>query len=229
MSSEANDNIIKDEDLENIVCIIKFILILDNSGKRIYCQYYTKEYETLESQFDFENRLSRITATLSVDRNQVDIFNFENYNVICKINNEVAIFIGQDENDNEVLLDHFLETFEMELFNFIGEDLSREKVLNHYNEIVLLVDEMITGGVVLNIDEHSLYNRIKNSEKTQTNNDKQEQQSGGGIMSGLFGYFTGKKSNQTPSEQKKEEQESSNIFGSLMASAKGYLKKNIEY
>jgi len=229
MSSEANDNIIKDEDLENIVCIIKFILILDNSGKRIYCQYYTKEYETLESQFDFENRLSRITATLSVDRNQVDIFNFENYNIICKINNEVAIFIGQDENDNEVLLDHFLETFEMELFNFIGEDLSREKVLNHYNEIVLLVDEMITGGVVLNIDEHSLYNRIKNSEKTQTNNDKQEQQSGGGIMSGLFGYFTGKKSNQTPSEQKKEEQESSNIFGGLMASAKGYLKKNIEY
>ena len=228
MSSEANENIIKDEDLENIVCLIKFILILDNSGKRIYCQYYTKEYETLESQFDFENRLSRITATLSIDRNQVDIFNFENYNIICKINNEVAIFIGQDENDNEVLLDHFLETFEMELFNFIGEDLSREKVLNHYNDIVLLVDEIVTGGVVLNIDEHSLYNRII-FEKTQTNNEKQEQQSGGGIMSGLFGYFTGKKSNQTPSEQKKEEKESSNIFGGLMASAKGYLKKNIEY
>ena len=228
MSSEANENIIKDEDLENIVCLIKFILILDNSGKRIYCQYYTKEYETLESQFDFESRLSRITATLSIDRNQVDIFNFENYNIICKINNEVAIFIGQDENDNEVLLDHFLETFEMELFNFIGEDLSREKVLNHYNDIVLLVDEIVTGGVVLNIDEHSLYNRIS-FEKTQTNNEKQEQQSGGGIMSGLFGYFTGKKSNQTPSEQKKEEKESSNIFGGLMASAKGYLKKNIEY
>ena len=229
MSSEANDNIIKDEDLENVVCLIKFILILDNSGKRIYCQYYTKEYETLESQFDFESRLSKITATLSIDRNQVDIFNFENYNIICKINNEVAIFIGQDENDNEVLLDHFLETFEMELFNFIGEDLSREKVLNHYNDIVLLVDEIVIGGVVLNIDEHSLYNRIKNSEKTHTNNEKQEQQSGGGIMSGLFGYFTGKKINQTPSEQKKEEQESSNIFGGLMASAKGYLKKNIEY
>ena len=228
MSSEANENIIKDEDLENIVCLIKFILILDNSGKRIYCQYYTKEYETLESQFDFENRLSRITATLSIDRNQVDIFNFENYNIICRINNEIAIFIGQDENDNEVLLDHFLETFEMELFNFIGEDLSREKVLNHYNDIVLLVDEIVTGGVVLNIDEHSLYNRIS-FEKTQTNNEKQEQQSGGGIMSGLFGYFTGKKSNQTPSEQKKEEKESSNIFGGLMASAKGYLKKNIEY
>ena len=32
MTSE-NDNNIKDEDLENIAGIIKFILILDNSGK----------------------------------------------------------------------------------------------------------------------------------------------------------------------------------------------------
>ena len=93
------------------------------------------------------------------------------------------------------LHDHFLENFEMKLFNFIGEDLNREKVLDHYNDIVLLVYEIVTGGVVLNIDEHSLYNRIKNSEKTQINNKKQEQQSGGGIMSGLLGYFTDKKSN----------------------------------
>ena len=39
-------------------------------------------------------------------------------------------------------------------------------------------------------------------------------------MSGIFGYFTRKNYNHTPSVQKKEEQESSNIFD---------LKKNIEY
>ena len=48
-------------------------------------------------------------------------------------------------------------------------------------------------------------------------------------MSGIFGYFTGKNSNQTPNEKRIEENESSNIFGGLMASARGYLKKNIEY
>ena len=117
--------------------------------------------------------------------------------------------------------------FETQLFNFVGEDLSREKVLNHYNEIVLLVDEIITGGVVVNLDEKSIYNRIKNVEKKEKSSEKT--QSGGGIMSGIFGYFTGKNYDQTPSEQKKEEQESSNIFGGLMASARGYLKKNIEY
>ena len=227
MTSEINDIIIKDEYLKDISSIIKFLLILDNSGKRIYCIYYTSDYNTLESQIDFETRLSRVTEKYSVNKNELDIFNFENYNILSRIDKEIAIFIGQDENENELLLEEFFKMFETQLFNFVGENLSREKILNHYNEIILLIDEMITGGVVINLDENSIYNRIKNVEKKQKSNENT--QSGGGIMSGIFGYFTGKNYNQTPSEQKKEEQESSNIFGGLMASAKGYLKKNIEY
>ncbi len=227
MTSEINDIIIKDEYLKDISSIIKFLLILDNSGKRIYCIYYTSDYNTLESQIDFETRLSRVTEKYSVNKNELDIFNFENYNILCRIDKEIAIFIGQDENENELLLEQFFKMFETQLFNFVGENLSREKILNHYNEIILLIDEMITGGVIINLDENSIYNRIKNVEKKQKSNENT--QSGGGIMSGIFGYFTGKNYNQTPSEQKKEEQESSNIFGGLMASAKGYLKKNIEY
>ena len=87
----------------------------------------------------------------------------------------------------------------------------------------MLIDEMVVGGIIINLDEHSIYDRIKNSEK------KKIEQKTGGIMSGLFGYFMGKKSNQTPNEQKIEEQETDNILGGLMANARGYLKKNIEY
>ena len=134
--------------------------------------------------------------------------------------------MGQNEDDNELLLQQFFSSFETQLYNFIGENLSRENVLKHYKEIVMLIDEMIIGGIVINIDEHSLYERIKNSELKKKSEQKN---TGAGLMSGLFGYFTGKKNNQTPSEQKKEEQESNNIFGGLMASARGYFKKNIEY
>jgi len=217
---------INNENFEGMACIIKFILILDNSSKRIYTIYYTDEYKTLESQLDFELRLSKITTKYSVEKNEVDIFNYEKYNIICKIDKEIAIFIGQDEDDNEILLQEFFSMFETQLFNFVGENLSREKILNNYKEIVMLIDEMVVGGVILNIDEHSLYDRIKNSDKKE----KKEQSKGGGLISGFFGYFTGKSSNnQTPSEQKKEEQESNNILGGLMSSARGYLRKNIEY
>ena len=215
-----------DENFDGIACIIKFILILDNSSKRIYSIYYTDDYKTLDSQLDFELRLSKISSKYSVERNELDIINYENYNVICKIDKEIAIFVGQNEDDNELLLQQFFSMFETQLYNFIGENLSRENVLKHYKEIVMLIDEMIVGGIVINIDEHSLYERIKNSELKKKSEQKN---TGGGLMSGLFGYFTGKKNNQTPSEQKKEEQESNNILGGLMASARGYFKKNIEY
>ena len=219
---------INDENFDGMACIIKFILILDNSSKRLYSIYYTDDYNTLESQLDFELRLSKMTAKYSVEKNEVDIFNYEKYNIICEINKEIAIFIGQDEEDNELLLQEFFSMFKIQLFNFIGDDLSREKLLKHYKEIVMLIDEMVVGGIILNTDEHSLYNRVNNSEKKQ----KKEEKTSGGLMSGLFGYFIGKNNNnnnQTPNEQKKEEQESKNIFGGLMASARGYLKKNIEY
>ena len=221
-----NDINLEDEKFNGIACIIKFILILDNSSKRIYTIYYTDDYNTLESQLDFELRLSKISSKYSIERNEIDIINYESYNIICKIDKEIAIFIGQNEDDNEILLHQFFSMFETQLYNFIGDNLTRENVLNHYKEIVMLIDEMVVGGIVINLDEHSIYDRIKNSEKKQ----KSEQKSGGGgLMSGLFGYFMGKKNNQTPSEQKIEEQEANNILGGLMANARGYLKKNIEY
>ena len=216
---------INDENFDGISCVVKFILILDNSSKRLYSIYYTDNYDTIQSQLDFELRLSKISSKYSVEKNDIDIFNYEKYNIICEIDKEIAIFIGQDEQDNEILLHQFFLMFKTQLFNFVGEDLSREKILKNYKEIVMLIDEMVVGGIVLNIDEHSLYDRIKHSEKRQ----KKEESNKGGIISGIFGYFTGKNNNQTPSEQKKEEQESNNIFGGLMASARGYLKKNIEY
>ena len=222
--NEINDINLSEENFDGMACIIKFILILDNSAKRIYTIYYTDDYNTLESQLDFELRLSKMSSKYSIDRNELDIINYESYNIICKIDKEIAIFIGQNEQDNEILLQNFFSMFETQLYNFIGENLSREKILNHYKELVMLIDEMVVGGVIINLDEHSIYDRIKNSEKK-----KIEEKNGGGIMSGLFGYFLGKKNNQTPNEQKIEEQETNNILGGLMANARGYLKKNIEY
>ena len=225
-----NDNIyIDDEKFNDTVCRVKFILILDNSGKRIYCRYYTRDYDTLNSQLDFENSLCKITQIYSVDKYDLDIFNFEKYNIISRINKEIAIFIGEDENDNEILLDKVLEAIEIQLFNLIGDDLTRENILKHYDELVLLIDELVTNGVVLNIEEHSLYKRIKNTKSENNNTDNNKTKSSGGFVSGLFGYFTGKSSEQTPNDQRKEEIEQMGVFGNLMSGAKGYLSKTINY
>ena len=228
--TDSDKIFIDDEKFNNTICRVKFILILDNSGKRIYCSYYTKDYDTLNSQLDFENRLCKITQIYSVDKYDLDIFNFEKYNIISRISKEIAIFIGEDEDDNEILLDKVLEAIEVQLFNLIGDELTRENILKHYDELTLTIDELVTNGVVLNIEEHSLYKRVKNTKTEQNNNNNDNKnKSSGGFVSGLFGYFTGKSNDQTPNDQRKEEKEQMGVFGNLMSGAKGYLSKTINY
>ena len=67
---------------------------LDKPGKRIYCNYYNDEYKTLERQLDFEKKLCQITNKYMVDKSDLDIINFSNFNILCKINSEISNFIG---------------------------------------------------------------------------------------------------------------------------------------
>ena len=49
--------------ISNIICSIKFFLILDNSGNRIYCSYYiskdneNQELGSIEAQKIFEKKI----------------------------------------------------------------------------------------------------------------------------------------------------------------------------
>lgn len=173
------------------ICSIKFFLILDDFGKRIYCNYYNCEYKTIESQLEFEKKLCEIAIKYMVDKSDLDIINYDNFNILCKINPEVSIFIGQDEEDNELLLEKVYDIFEQLLFNIVNDCLTREKLLNNYDKLIFLIDELVNGGIILNINKDSLNNRIF-EEKFENNNESSNNSNG--LISNLFGFFgTGKK------------------------------------
>ena len=180
------------------ICSIKFFLILDDYGKRIYCNYYTNEYKTIESQIDFEKHLCETCIKFMVDKYDLDIINYNNYNILCKINPEVSFFIGQEEDDNELLLEKVYNIFENHLFDIVGESLTREKVLNNYDKIILLIDEMINGGIVLNISKDSLNNiileeKLENNHKNENNKDSNTNTNNTNFISNWLGFFGGKK------------------------------------
>jgi hypothetical protein len=91
--------------------------------------------------------------------NIVDIFSINDYNVICKINKEIAIFIGADENDNECILANVLEIFEESLEN-ISRSWTKKSLLENYQKIALLIDEMIDEGILINTDTEGIENKI---------------------------------------------------------------------
>ena len=200
---------------DNLICKINFIIFLDNDGNRLYSKFYDKISNTKE----FEIKLSKFVINNNIQRNDVDIFIFDNYTIVSKISPEIAIFIGSDENTNECLLVNFYDTLEYCLFNIIENSLTKEKLLKNYDKIVVLIDELINDGLIMNINVDNIDKIIKLEDdnfnnSNENNNNSNENKSGfGGFFKNLF--FSSNDENNN------------NIFGSLINDASNYVNKNI--
>ena len=199
---------------DNLICKINFIIFLDNDGNRLYSKFYDKISNTKE----FEIKLSKFVINNNIQRNDVDIFIFDNYTIVSKISPEIAIFIGSDENTNECLLVNFYDTLEYCLFNIIENSLTKEKLLKNYDKIVVLIDELINDGLIMNINVDNIDKIIKLEDdnfnnSNENNNNSNENKSGfGGFFKNLF--FSSNENNNK-------------IFGSLINDASNYVNKNI--
>ena len=187
------------QNISDIVCSIKFFLILDNSGNRIYCSYYiskdneNQELGSIEAQKIFEKKLCEIIIKSNIDQVDLDIINFENYSILCKVNGEVNIFIGIKENDNEILLEKIYDVFEAQLFDIVHDNLSRENIFKFYDKIIILIDEIIYGGIALNINKDSLNDiifesNLKYESKNVKIDESKNKEKKGGFLSSLFGF-----------------------------------------
>jgi len=200
---------------DNLICKINFIIFLDNDGNRLYSKFYDKISNTKE----FEIKLSKFVINNNIQRNDVDIFIFDNYTIVSKISPEIAIFIGSDENTNECLLVNFYDTLEYCLFNIIENSLTKEKLLKNYDKIVILIDELINDGLIMNVNVDNIDKIIKLEDdnfnnSNENNNNSNENKSGfGGFFKNLF--FSSNDENNN------------NIFGSLINDASNYVNKNI--
>jgi hypothetical protein len=202
---------------DNLICKINFIIFLDNNGNRLYSKFYDKNLQ--KNQKEFEINLSKFVINNNIQRNDVDIFIFDNYTIISKISPEIAIFIGSEENTNEILLVNFYDTLEYCLFNIIENSLTKEKLLKNYDKIVILIDELINDGLIMNVNVDNIDKIIKLEDdnffdSNENNNNSNENKSGfGGFFKNLF--FSSNDENNN------------NIFGSLINDASNYVNKNI--
>ena len=202
---------------DNLICKINFIIFLDNNGNRLYSKFYDKNLQ--KNQKEFEINLSKFVINNNIQRNDVDIFIFDNYTIVSKISPEIAIFIGSDENTNECLLVNFYDTLEYCLFNIIENSLTKEKLLKNYDKIVILIDELINDGLIMNVNVDNIDKIIKLEDdnfnnSNENNNNSNENKSGfGGFFKNLFFSSNDENNNK--------------IFGNLINDASNYVNKNI--
>ena len=179
-----------EEKLSDVACLIKFIIILDNSGKIIYSKYYTDK-NTAEKQREFEKQLCFQVKNLNIMPGELDIFSIEDYNIFVKLLGEIAYFIGINENDNECLGYNFCKIFESCLSNILNDNFERAKLFKNLEKIMLLIDEMIDNGIIVNTDQDSIEKLIVHQEQGVSkfisfNSSDSGNSGGGGLLSSIF-------------------------------------------
>ena len=178
-----------EEKLDNVACLIKFIIILDNSGKLIYGRYFIDKDQ--ERQREFEKQLCFQVKNLNISQDELDIFNIDDYNIFVKIIGEIAYFIGINENDNECLGYNFCKIFENCLGNITNDNFDRQKIFDNLDKIMLIIDEMVDNGLIINTDPESIEKLISHQNESGSKfisfgTSEQSSSSGGGLFNSIF-------------------------------------------
>ena len=185
-----------EEKLDDIACVIKFIIILDNGGKIIYSKYFIEK--DINKQREFEKQLCFQVKNLNIIPDELDIFQIEDYNIFVKMKGEVTYFIGINEEDNECLGHNFCKIFENCLSVILGDNFERTKIFTNLGRIMILIDEMVYNGIIVNTDQECLEKLMMHQEKGVSKfisfNTTDNASSGGGglfssILSGAKSFF----------------------------------------
>ena len=177
-----------EEKLNNVACLVKFVIILDNNGKLIYSKYF--EEKNQNKQREFEKQLCFQVKNLNISPGELDIFSMDDYNIFVKIIGEIAYFIGLNEEDNECLGYNFCKIFENCLGNITNDNFDRLKIFDNLERIIVMIDEMLDNGLIVNTDPDSISKLISHQEETGSKfisfGTNENTSSGGGLFSSLF-------------------------------------------
>ena len=177
-----------EEKLNNVACLVKFIIILDNNGKLIYSRYFTGKEQN--RQREFEKQLCFQVKNLNICPGELDIFSMDDYNIFVKIIGEIVYFIGLNEEDNECLGFNFCKIFENCLGNITNDNFERPKIFENLEKIIVMIDEILYNGLIINSDLDSISKLISHQEETGSKfisfGTSENSSSGGGLFSSLF-------------------------------------------
>ena len=87
--------------------------------------------------------------------------------IVSRINKEIAIFIGANENDNESIISNFFEVFVETMESICSMNLTRTGIFENYQKVVSLIDEMIDNGIIINTDGENLEDKVLMKQKDE--------------------------------------------------------------
>eukprot|EP00906_Rhabdomonas_costata_P022974 RCo033084 len=89
-----------------------------------------------------------------------DILLMENHTVLYRFDEEVYYYVIGGAEENEVVLFQVLCCFYDSLGQLLKHSVEKKSLLENYELIILVCDEMIDDGIILEINPQSIFNEV---------------------------------------------------------------------
>ena len=147
--------VVMDGILQPSLYTVKAILILDNDGSRLLAKYYDDTYPTVKEQKQFEKKLYEKTH-----KSDSEIALLEGLTVVYKGNVDLFFYVVGSSHENELILMSVLTCLFDAINLLLRKNVEKRILLRNLDSIFLLVDEIIDGGVVMQIDGSGVIEQI---------------------------------------------------------------------
>jgi len=136
------------------------VLILDAEGNRIIAKYYKGFLSSQAEQTKFEQKLFKKTKNNTSTRSDADVILLDSFICIFRFSSDTRFYIIGGQDENEIILDTVLNGLFSALNTLLRGQMESRNMLDNLETVMLAVDELVDGGIILEIDPQSIVNRV---------------------------------------------------------------------
>jgi len=135
---------------------VKGIVFLDNDGNRVLSKYYDDSiYPSLKEQREFEKKLFEKTH-----KSNSEILMYDGLTVVYKSSVDLFFYVLGSSKENEILLTSVLNCIYDSISQVLRKSVEKRHLYDNLDVTMLIVDEVVDGGVVMESDPASLVQRV---------------------------------------------------------------------
>ena len=141
---------------------VKAVVVLDNDGKRLHAKYYSSELSSKTKQEALEAKLILKRKDAGSGHLDANVILLDGTVSVFRTGTDgTTLYIVGSANENELILaaavDGLYDALDMLL---PGDALDKRTILENYEYLFLLVDELVDGGIILEKDPKALCSRV---------------------------------------------------------------------
>lgn len=139
---------------------IKAIAILDTEGNRVAARFYSKDdFADKLAQTEFERKLFKKVRT-AFPRADPEVHLVDGLTLVLKGCQDVCICVVGGGDENELVLTTVVDGLVEAVSTLIRQPIERRTLFHNLELLLLAMDEMIDGGVILELDPAAVVSRV---------------------------------------------------------------------